>query len=485
MLYKNFEWEILEKDYTFTNSYKFDLDKEIPNITEINIKRNDYYNIEITLKGYISKEFFQAQNNLRKENFFKKIKIFDKSEEWELNNLYVIKTKITSKNYIITLSCNDITYNYKENKLIEKIEEWYINGPNNLLFNNVTEYETKKYFKRTRRNSHYNYSDNRNIRTECKITTTQDYFYCNLKNNKNIVIHKTPSFFGPKWSTNIGIQYEDKEYINNNSMRENIKNIISFAFGKNLIKIAESYYDSDGNKIKEVMINPNIQSNIDLRKICKSRELIPFYFDRLSFEFESVLTNLINEYIDKINEIDFTTMFNYYWNSFHLSPESKIILLASCLESLFHEYFKQYSVNNTIIPKKEYKNRVKSIKESFYKEFENETQLKNNFNQINRKSINANFLSFFDEIGIKVGELEKAAIKYRNKPVHGNDLNKCFDEVIIYSIIYHSLVNRCILKLLHFNGQYNISTLINPIDLSDEIPYSINELKNIFEIKSF
>ena len=35
------------------------------------------------------------------------------------------------------------------------------------------------------------------------------------------------------------------------NLRGNIENIISFVFGRKLVKIGESYYDSKGNKIKE------------------------------------------------------------------------------------------------------------------------------------------------------------------------------------------------------------------------------------------
>ena len=140
-----------------------------------------------------------------------------------------------------------------------------------------------------------------------------------------------------------------------------------------------------------------------------------------------------------------------------------------------------------IIEKSTYKKLIKDIRPIFEEKFGECELIMNNFNQMNELSINKSFERFFKEIGLKVGDVEIEAIKSRNDPVHGNDLDtETICNLIVYSKIYQVMLNRVILILLNYEGEYVFTNLIQPILISDKIPYTLETLRDeVFEIKYY
>ena len=143
--------------------------------------------------------------------------------------------------------------------------------------------------------------------------------------------------------------------------------------------------------------------------------------------------------------------------------------------------------NTRIIEKSKYKRLIKDIRPIFLETFKEHTQIINNFNQLNRLSINKSMELFLEEINVEMGDIEKNAISSRNNPVHGNDIDsETFLDIRIYSEIYRIILNRVILTLLDYNGDYLLNNLIEPIPITNKLPFSLDELKNnIYEIKSY
>ena len=99
------------------------------------------------------------------------------------------------------------------------------------------------------------------------------------------------------------------------------------------------------------MIDPFINSNLDIKNICESSDNFPIpIYDYSRDLSESIISNMINSFISKKETLDFTSMFINYWSSTFLPSESKIILLAASLESLMNKWFdSQNSKQNTRI----------------------------------------------------------------------------------------------------------------------------------------
>lgn len=292
----------------------------------------------------------------------------------------------------------------------------------------------------------------------------------------------------PKWSTNISISYNSEKYINDNNLREDIENIVSFVFGRKLVKIGESYYNSKGNKIKEKIYNPIINEKLNIKNICASANKLPIPIHKYHHkDLELIIRDFINSFMEK--DIDFSSMFTNYWSSTFLPTESRIILLAASLESMKNRWFGSLNskTKGVIIDKPLFKILIKDIKNSFNLIFGDCKMIKDNFGRLNRLSINKSFEVFFEEIGMQFSEVELGAIKARNNPVHGNIIDtETYRDLIIYTEVYQILVNRVILTLLGFDGLYNIHDFAEPVQIADKIPYSLEELRDdIYQLKTF
>ena len=109
-----------------------------------------------------------------------------------------------------------------------------------------------------------------NIETNEKSTTLcKNFLFCKLNDEENIIINLVPEELGPNWSNCISINYNSKNLISNKYHRRSIEAIVSFIFGRKLIKIAESHYNSNGEKIKEEIINSVFSLKLGLKYIGK------------------------------------------------------------------------------------------------------------------------------------------------------------------------------------------------------------------------
>lgn len=496
MLYYNeIEWENLQEKKRFTSGeWNFEFPFEMPKIKHIVIKRDESYNILINIECEMNRKL----PNEIKENIFT-IKIHGKysSECYVLKNCHLFEQITSVENsygiFSLKLIVTSILFDSGVNGEITWIKEWYLNGPHNhRIFHRTTTFVKKEIYNKELHNVVPELQTVKpfEIETNHVSSTCRNYMFCKLNDDENIIISLVPDEMNPGWSNNICLQYSSKKHMVDINLRRDIENIISFIFGRKLIKIAESHYDINGKKIKETMIDPFINSNLDIKNICESSDNFPIpIYDYSRDLSESIISNMINSFISKKETLDFTSMFINYWSSTFLPSESKIILLAASLESLMNKWFdSQNSKQNTrIIEKSKYKQLIKDIRPLFLETFGEHAQIIDNFNQLNRRSINKGRELFFEEINLEIGDIEKNAIYSRNDPVHGNDIDHdTFSDLMVYAEIYRIILNRVILTLLDYNGDYILNNQIKPIPVKNKLPFSLDELKkDIYEIKYY
>lgn len=493
--YNNIEWEILQEEKIFHNHlWNFEFPFEMPKIKHILIKRDEIYNIVINIEC-------ESNQKLPDEigEHIDSIKICNKysSETYVLKNCHLFENIISIENYYGTfslkLTTTSILFDSKNNNEIGWIKEWYLNGPyNHTIFPRTTTYSKKEIYNKEFDNPVPELQTVKKfeIETNKLSSTSMNYMFCKLNDDENIIISLVPNKMNPNWSNNISIQYSSKKQIMDKNLRRDIENIISFILGRKLIKIGESQYDHYGNKIKETILNPSIDKKLNIKNICESKDNfpIPLYYYTGDFN-ESIIADIINSFIINKETLDFSSMFTNYWSSTFLPSESKIILLAASLESLMNNWFKSENPKHdtVIIEKSKYKKLIKDIKPLILETFKENQQIINNFNQLNKLSINKSMELFFEELNIELGDVEKDTILSRNKLVPGNYIDtKTFEDIIIYSKIYHIILNRAILILLDYDGDYILNNQIEPIPIRNKLPYSLEELKNnIFKIKTY
>lgn len=493
--YEEIEWELLQQEKIFKDSeWTFEFPFKMINLKEIKINRDEFYNILLEIKCFVNEKLPYEIEHFEVIDYIK-IKSKFSSDEYLIKNLNIKKHTIYNENSIaflnIILSPTHIMFNPENAEDVAWIKEWYLNGPNSkIIFPKSTTYSKKEIYEKILDYPVPELKEGSTFKKEIKKqeNTSLNYIFCKLNDTENIIIGKVPDKMNPKWSTNISISYNSKKYINNKYLRENIENIISFVFGRKLIKIGESHYDSKGNKIKDKIYDPYVNQKLNIKNICKSSNKLPIPVHRYSpKDIELIMSNLINSFNEQ--DIDLSQMFTNYWNSTFLPVESRIILLAASLESLKNKWFdsKNSKSKGIIINKPLFRILIKDIKHSFNLIFNECNMIKDNFSKLNQLSINKGFEVFFEEIGMEIGDVELGAIKARNNPVHGNDLDtETYQDLIIYTEVYRILVNRAILTLLGFEGSYHINDFVEPLKISDKIPYSLEELRDdIYQIKTY
>lgn len=493
--YEEIEWELLQHERIFKDfEWSFEFPFKMMKIKEVKINRDEFYNISLEVKCFVDDKLPDEFKQFEIIDFIK-IKSKFSSDEYLIENLNITRYTSYYENSIaflnIYLSTTKITFNPEMNENIAWIKEWYLNGPNSkIIFPKTTTYSKKEIYEKIldypvpelKEGSKFKIEINKNG------SILRNYIFCKLNDIENIIIGRTPDEMIPTWSNNISISYNSEKYINNENLRENIENIVSFVFGRKLVKIAESFYDANGNKIKEKIYNPVISEKLNIKNICNTSDKFPIPIHRYNHgDVELIVSDLINSFTEQ--DIDLYQMFTNYWNSTFLPTESRIILLAASLESLKNKWFDSENSKSkgVIIDKPLFKILIKDIKHSFNLIFNECKMIKDNFGGLNRLSINKGFEVFFEEIGMEFGDVELGAIKARNKPVHGNDIDtETYRDLIIYTEVYQILVNRVILTLLGFEGLYHVHDSVEPIQISEKIPFSLEELRDdIYQLKTY
>lgn len=493
--YNKIEWEELQEEKIFTSGgWNFEFPFEMPKINHIVIKRDESYNILINIECETNRKLpDEIEENIDVIKICRRYS----SNCYLLKNCHLVEQNISVKSFhgIIQLKLivTSILFDSGANEEVTWIKEWYLNGPNTgRIFHRTTTFSKKEIYNKELDPPVPELQNVKSFKFETNqvSSTHRNYIFCKLNDTENIIINLVPDRMKPVWSNNICLQYFSKEHINDINIRRDIENIVSFIFGRKLIKIAESHYDINGNKIKETMINPSIDKTLDIKNICETSDNFPIPIcDCNRDTTESIMSNMINSFISKKETLDFTSMFINYWNSTFLPAESKIILSAASLESLMNKWFDSENSKHDgrIIEKSKYQQLIKDIRPLFLEKFKEHPQIIDNFKQINRRSINKRRELFFKEINLEIGSIEKNAIKSRNNPVHGNDIdNETFSDIMIYAEIYRIILNRIILTLLDYKGDYILNNLTESIPLKNKIPFSLDELKNnIYEIEFY
>lgn len=493
--YEEIEWEILQQERIFKDlEWTFEFPFKMMKIKEVKINRNEFYNISLEIKCFANEK---VPKEIKQFEVIEFIKIRSKcsSDEYLIKNLNISRYTSYYENSMaflnIYLSATTLLFNPENDDNIAWIKEWYLNGPTSkIIFPRATTYSKKEIYEKILDYPVPELREGSKFKREMEKNKafSLNYIFCKLNDVENIIIGKVPDKMNPKWSTNISISYNSEKYINDKNLRGNIENIISFVFGRKLVKIGESYYDSKGNKIKEKIYNPIINEKLNIKNICASANNLPIPIHKYPHkDIELIIRDLINSFTEK--DIDFSSMFTNYWNSSFLPTESRIILLAASLESMKNKWFESQNSKSkgVIIDKPLFKILIKDIKNSFDLIFDECKMLKDNFGGLNRLSINKGFEVFFEEIGMEFSEVELGAIKARNNPVHGNDIDtETYRDLIIYTEVYQILVNRVILTLLDFDGLYHVHDFAEPVQISDKIPYSLEELRDdIYQLKTY
>ncbi len=453
--YENIEWEMLKNplDVTAKGFYNL-IDNEI-NILTITFERNEKYDIIGKFIGIIP---IDEKDKLEKFNNTEFNKIFTIESEYDnITFKYerTIRVERIGLNYTITFYVTEIEREVNSPPETSWISEWYLNGPN-MKFNRVTEYVKNEEYTKKRLigmapiiEQDFNFPEN--------IKSTLKNYLCIMPENcPNFIISETPSEFNPNWSNKISIEYYGNFGFPDDKSKQIIFEILSFIFGRHLIKIGESRFDENGYCTFEKSVSPDIPFLIDIKHVCSDYDRPPIDYNNSQkdkYQIEKDIALLVDEYIN--SNVDYNNVFNYLRNSILLPPQSEIVLLGGALDYLISQLRTKYDINDEYLPVEEFEKLIGDELENINEKLSKYPKLLNNLNNSYKKKGTSNFDEVFNKLDLEIGEIEDNAIRYRHIPAHGQKMKqKTKIKFPILVAVYRTLLNRCILKSLNYNDDY-------------------------------
>lgn len=297
-------------------------------------------------------------------------------------------------------------------------------------------------------------------RSSRKKHWTLDHFCCDCTvegKNWSLVVGKvTEKVSDPKTLPGF-IEFSD---INNCLPSENTKQIIlaslSFTIGRQVVSAGSTSLAAGGDRV-----------SYTVKKVCllgqenayKQPSMPPTPLDhtlKQSFVDENKVSSIVNAVAAKMKDLNMEYPLFLLWLG-QLSPlDVRAAHLGAAIESLRDSY---YNLETTLLPKNVWKT---AIKEPLLKTFDDVTAnldeatkesaainiLRNKLGNLNDKSSNMKYDEFFNLISLKIGEVEKAALRERNRPAHGSRYSSNqYPGLAMTTNALYTLFNRIVLKL--------------------------------------
>jgi|GEM_PF-2293857 len=262
---------------------------------------------------------------------------------------------------------------------------------------------------------------------------------------------------------------------------------LSFTLGRQIASVGSTSLAEDGDRVsystKTVRLpgeqsayrqpsHPPTQLSTQLS--------LPDYEHLEGFLDEKKVSKIISAVATKMEELNLEYPLFLVWLGQNSPIEVRAAHLGAAIESLRDSYCENNLTTN-LLPTNVWKEIMKPLLiEAFdnaHKKLEENLQissevkiLKNKLSQLNDKSSNMKYDEFFELISLKNGNVEKAALRERNKPAHGTRyLPKQYRGLSITTDALYTLFNRIVLKLTDASDYYiDYSTYGHPVRHIDE-----------------
>lgn len=460
------EWEFLHCEHQIENP---PIPKPLPGIPRLlKLKRNDQYLLEASITGPLGKSDV-TEEQTPPGGFVRpfEIKGTDRDETYELTGCIIHNASSSvSRSEISTIVARfqaDL-YVWKIRRIRSHPEslpswltEWYLNGvhEHHLFPRSTRRLRTSEYI---REREVYKEQEQRfegsNFRSD-----SSDYAYIRCP-DFGFIVHEVPDGLGPAWSKNIGIEYrEEFGQIPDLPEREAVSEIVGFVMGKHLLNVGYSAFDESGNPLEFCAVQPWRDNIVSL---CQAPAFPLIRFPTYTDRFETVLQDLVPRYLETRDGLNLDEALLRYWIGSALPPGTDIPIIASGMEILANAWFKseRSKSKGTYLSKEDFSTLIEEdlaniagkLRDNPHKE-----RLLEKMRSSNNRGSGERMESFFQELGLEVGTLEKKAIKARNKMIHSmiaTDGQEQLEDLIRFSFAYRTLFHRVMLKILGYTGKY-------------------------------
>lgn len=430
------------------------------NIEKIKVKRSSKYNIEIDIYCFIPEEIELPDNN-----------IFEKVLP-DLNELHCMsKDHPVSELYLRNILINSVTTQSLRKLIfhgIASIYEIYISLP-------ATGEEKFSIYWILNKYDRMGYTRTIKIFHEEKTKIKYDgLFEDNYSNEKKKDI---PVYLG--WQA-ISLTYKKYNFIYSSCVPDNthtdkqmtfirfnegdfpseeeindIINILSYLMGIELFLIGKTTFNIMKSPIRNEYYSI-FRDDIDLILDRKGLPSVSITIDfRHIYDIEKFINTFIESYTVNKEKYPFEEVFWYIKESYKQNIVNTIQPLSTAYDLMCNSYIEK-SDNGKLIEDEEFKSLLESIKDNFshIPSSENKKILWNKITGLNCISGNHRNTLIFDLLEMELSDIEKQALIERNSVIHGSKKPINIEKRRKLSLVFYTLINRLILRLLDVQIPY-------------------------------
>jgi len=265
-----------------------------------------------------------------------------------------------------------------------------------------------------------------------------------------------------------------KENVPSKEELEAIENTLSYIFGKMFLFVGSSKYSSDWRLIERSFQDPYLYGT-SLEKILKLPKYEPFIINRIKMgDSETVINQMLGNYFELAKAFPLNEVVEAI-NMYRLFPlDLEIMPLSLALDMLKNAWFKSdkstskgkhLADNRYELVLQKYLIQIEEDLKAIFKLNANETAptemtpdtstpIINRIKGANNLSNNERIQVFFNELGLKISDVEARALQTRNIVVHGATKERNDQQFVDNVHIYYTLLNKVLLKLLSYDGLY-------------------------------
>lgn len=348
------EWEVLQEPITIP---EVDNKKELPEgQKKIVINRDENYNLRAVLftegdHKFFAKGIFAIKPfTITGSDFY--------GRRCTLESCRYVGYKGGGRLYEVDLSVRGLKIMPETETDGVWLTEWYLNGPkSNRVFRNSTTRKMSKTILRERLAHNDEKIHSIEVSGGDPYCTSCDYLRIET-DDFQFLITKVPKGIGPDWyrTSNIGIEYrEDWKRIHDGKEQEEIRELCSFIFGRQLLPVGYTIYDKDGNIVEGCACNP--WGNAP-RYQCSKPPILPITIEGHT-KADDLISQLLPTYCKLRDDYHLNDGLWAYWSARDMPIGIGLTTFAAGVEAIMNGWFEskmpEFDGNRVYMNKDEFK----------------------------------------------------------------------------------------------------------------------------------
>lgn len=295
-----------------------------------------------------------------------------------------------------------------------------------------------------------------------KYGAIRDHFIVTLK-NYTFIVQEVPKEYAPAFAHGFVLKFSQAwGGIPEVSEREALAEVIGFFLGSPLIKVGSSNYNKEYELIESSAQLPMAPNP---RERCKGSGFSPVPRTSDWRQMSEHLRQFIPSYLEQRDSLSLNRFLQLYWLAIELPSGIDIPIFSTALEMLANAFNEAYKTGGTgvYLPEKDFntlfEEELKSIAQKIAElkiPEPDKNAMGDKFKNAYQRGHAQTLKGLYRHLGIKLTQLEKDALAQRHKMTHGS-ATKNRDELeqkVLYARACHSFLNRILLKVLGYKGEY-------------------------------